>query len=54
MELKSRKKNVLCLIVLGLLDLRVCGQLDVTGEEMNGVFSDLRVSRFLQSGEEEG
>ena len=52
MELKSRK-NVLCLMVVGLLDLCVCGQLDVTGAEMRGVFGDLRVRRFLQSGEEE-
>ena len=53
MELKSRK-NLLCLIVVGLLDLRVCGQLDVTGTEMRGVFGDLQVSHFLQSEEEEG
>ena len=53
MELKSRK-SVLCLIVVWLLGLRVCGQLDVTGVEMRGVFGDLRVSHFLQSGEEEG
>ena len=53
MELKSRK-NVLCLIVVGLLDLRVRGQSDVTGAERRGVFGDLRVSHFLQSGEEEG
>ena len=43
MELKRRKENVLCLIVAGLFDLRVRGQL-----------GDLRVSRFFQSGEEEG
>ena len=53
MELKSRK-NIQCLIVVGFSDLRVCGQLDVKGAEMRGVFDDLRVSRFLQSGEEEG
>ena len=32
----------------------VRGQSDVTGAERRRVFSDLRVSRFLQSGEEEG
>ena len=37
MELKSRK-NVQCLIVIGLLDLRVRGQSDVTGAERRGVF----------------
>ena len=37
-----------------MLDLRVHGQLHVTGAERRGVFGDLRVSRFLQSGEEEG
>ena len=49
----KRYKNVLCLIVVGLLDLRVCGQSDVMGAERRGVFGDLQVSRFLQSGEEE-
>ena len=48
MELKSRK-NVLCLIVVGLLDLCVHSQSDVMGAERRGVFSDLQVSRFLQS-----
>ena len=52
MELKNRK-NILCLIVVGLLDLRVCSQSDVKGVERRGEFGDLRVSRFLQSGEEE-
>ncbi len=52
MELKSRK-NVLCLIVVGLLDLRVRGQSDVTGADKRGLFDGLQVSRFLQSGEEE-
>ena len=52
MELKSRK-NVLCLIVVGLLDLSVRCQSDVTGGERRGVFGDLRVSLFLQSGKEE-
>ena len=51
MKLKSGK-NVLCLIVVGLLDLSVRGQSDVTGAERRGVFGDLGVSRFLQSGEE--
>ena len=52
MELKSRK-NVLCLIVVGLLDLHVRGRSDVTGAEGRGLFGDLRVSHSLQSGEEE-
>ena len=52
MELKSRK-NVLYLIVVGLLNLCVCGQLDDMCAEMRGVFGDLRVSRFHQSGEKE-
>ena len=52
MELKNRK-NVLCLIVVGLLDLRARGQSDVTSAERREVFSDLRLSCFLQSGEEE-
>ena len=39
--------------MVGLLDLRIRGQSDVTGVERRGVFGDLRVSRFLQSGEEE-
>ena len=53
MELKSRK-NVLCLIVVGLLDLRVRGQSDITGAERRGVFGDLRLNRFLHSEEKEG
>ena len=53
MELKKVKKNVLCLIVIGLLDLRARGKSDVTSAERGGVFGDLRLSRFLQSGEEE-
>ena len=56
MELKSRK-NVLCLIVvellIELLDVRARSQSDVTSAERRGVFDDLRVSRFLQSGEKE-
>ena len=44
MELKSRK-NVLCLIVV---------ESDVTVQKGEGCSGDLRVSRFLQSGEEEG
>ena len=52
MELKSRK-YVLCLIMVGLFDLHVHGQSDVMCTERRGVFGDLRVSRFLQSGEEE-
>ena len=52
MELKSRK-NMLSLLVVGLLDLRACGQSDVTSAERRGVFGDLRVRRFFQSGEEE-
>ena len=52
MELKS-KKNLLCLVVVGLLDLPARGQSDVTSAERRGVFSDLRPSHFLQSGEEE-
>ena len=34
-------------------DLHRCGQSDVTSAERRGVFIDLRLSRFLQSGEEE-
>ena len=36
-----------------VLDLRACGQSDVTNAERKGVFGDLRLSRFLQSKEEE-
>ena len=36
-----------------LLDLRARGQSDVTSVERGGVFGDLRLSRFLQSGKEE-
>ena len=39
--------------MVGLLDLRARGQSDVTSEERRGIFGDLRLSRFLQSGEEE-
>ena len=46
MELK-KVKNVLCLIVVGLLDLRVMSA------ERRGMFGELRLSRCLQSGEEE-
>ena len=52
MELK-RRKNVLYLIVVGLLDLRARGQSDVTSAERERVFGDLRICRFLQSGKEE-
>ena len=34
--------------MVGLLDLRACGQSDVTIAERIEVFSDLRLSRFLQ------
>ena len=40
--------------MVGLLDLRVRSQSDVMGAERRGVFGDLRDSRFLQSGKEEG
>ena len=40
--------------MVGLLDLCPRGQWDVTSAERRGVFGDLRFSRFLQSGEEEG
>ena len=46
MELK-KVKNVLCLIVLGLLDLRACDQSDVTSAKRRGVFGDLRLSLFV-------
>ena len=36
-----------------LLDLGVRGQSDITCAKRKGVFGDLRVNRFLQSGEEE-
>ena len=39
--------------MVGLLDLRVLDQSDVTSAEMRGVIGDLRPSRFLQSEEEE-
>ena len=39
--------------MVGLLDLRARGQLDVTSAERRKVFDDLRLSRLLQSGEEE-
>ena len=45
-------ENVLCWIVVGLLDLRARGQSDDTSTERRGVFGDLRLGRFLQSGEE--
>ena len=38
--------------MVGLLDLRTRGQSDVTSAERRGVFGDLRLSRFLQSGKE--
>ena len=43
MELK-KVENVLCLIVVGLFDLRTRGPSDVTSAERRGVFSDLRLS----------
>ena len=46
-------ENVLRFVVVGLLDLRACGPSDVTTAERRGVFGDLQLSRFLQSGEEE-
>ena len=52
MELK-KVKNVLYLIVVGLLNLCARVQSDVTCAERRGVFGDLRLCRFLQSGEEE-
>ena len=39
--------------MVGFLDLHARGQSDVTSAERRGVFGDLRLSRFLQSGEEE-
>ena len=39
--------------MVGLWDLRARGQSDVMSAERRGVFGDLRVSRFLQSGEGE-
>ena len=39
--------------MVGLLDLRTCGQSDVTSEERRKVFGDLRLSHFVQSREEE-
>ena len=39
--------------MVGLLDLRARGQSDVLSAERGGAFGDLRLSRFLQSGEEE-
>ena len=52
MEFK-KVENVPCLIVVRLLDLRTCGQSDVTSVEWRGMFGDLQLSHFLQSGEEE-
>ena len=47
-------KNVLCLVVVGLLDLRARGQSDVMRvERRRGTFGDLQLSRFLQNGQEE-
>ena len=40
MELKSRK-NVLCLTVVGLLDLRAHGQSDVMSAERRRVFGGI-------------
>ena len=39
--------------MIGVFDLCVHGQSDVTSAERRGVFGDLQLSRFLQSGEEE-
>ena len=39
--------------MVGFLDLRARGQSDVTSEERRGIFDDLRLSRFLLSGEQE-
>ena len=39
--------------MVGLLDLRACGQSDITSAEKRGVFGDLWLSCFFQSGEEE-
>ena len=39
--------------MVGLFDLRACSPSDVTSAERKGVFGDLRLSRFLQSGKEE-
>ena len=39
--------------MVGLLDLRARGQSDVTSAERRGMFGDLRLSYFFQSGEEE-
>ena len=39
--------------MVGLLDLHIRSQSDVMGAERKGVFSDIWVSHFLQSGEEE-
>ena len=54
MELK-KVKNVLCLIVVGLLDLRARGQSYVMSAERErvGMFGELQLSRCLQSEEEE-
>ena len=49
---KRKWKNVLCLIVVGLLDLRTRSQSDVMSVERRGMFGDLPLSRFLQSEEE--
>ena len=46
MKLKGRD-NVLCSIVVGLLDFPARSQSDVTSEERRGVFGDLRVSCFF-------
>ena len=39
--------------MVGLLDLRACGQSNVTSTERRGVFGDLRLSCFLQGRGEE-
>ena len=45
--------------MVGLLDLRVCGQSDkspnttLLSATVRGVFGDLRISHFLESGEED-
>ena len=40
-------------MVVGSLVLRARGQSDVMSTKRRGVFGDLRLSRFIQKGEEE-
>ena len=51
-ELMKAKISI-CLIVVGLLDLREHSQSDVMSAEMRGVFGDVRLSNFPQIKEEE-